>query len=52
MIRQGCQERRIVRLGKTLQDEQAIQECVDKAKEDIGYLQRSKDRKQSIDSLS
>lgn len=40
-------------LGKLSKDERAIQDCVDKAKEDIGYLQRSKDRKQSmIDSLS
>lgn len=35
-------------LGKLSKDERAIQECLEKAKEDIGFIERSKERKNSI----
>ena len=35
-------------LGKLSADERAVQECVNKAKEDVGFMERSKDRKLDI----
>jgi hypothetical protein len=35
-------------LGKLSPDERAVQECVNKAKEDVGFMERSKDRKLDI----
>lgn len=35
-------------LGKLSSDERAVQQCIEKAKEDIGFIERSKERKQSI----
>jgi hypothetical protein len=35
-------------LGKLSKDERAVQECLEKAKEDVGFMERSKERKNAI----
>mmetsp|Transcript_11055 Transcript_11055/g.18341 ORF Transcript_11055/g.18341 Transcript_11055/m.18341 type:complete len:230 (-) Transcript_11055:108-797(-) len=35
-------------LGKLSKDERDVQECLEKAKEDVGFMERSKERKNSI----